>query len=253
MFPDRGPEPLHYHRVGRADLGAITALELDPGQIERFFDPLDDVLAAVRAGPAHAMFAIEAARAMIGFYVLHPDRRDKACWWLGWFALERHQQGHGYGHRVMARIMASFRRIPNCRRVRLLVTPDNSHALHLYAQAGFRRVGVTATGDLIFEAVLPGFASRFRRPSSLGPRTSRSCRPRRSPAEHAIRAIAIERGPPGVCAYPNSVASDAGAGATVASSRATPHRARNAATASNASGGRVRSPASPRGTQITVR
>jgi RimJ/RimL family protein N-acetyltransferase len=197
MFPDRGPEPLHYHRVGHADLGAITALELDSEQMERFFDPLDDILAAVRGGPAHAMFAIEAAQGMIGFYVLHPDRRDNACWWLGWFALERRQQGHGYGHRVMARIMASFRRIPNCRRVRLLVTPDNSHALRLYAQAGFRRVGVTATGDLIFEAVLPGLASRRRLPTSLGPCVRGNCRPRRSPTEHAVRAIAIERGPPG--------------------------------------------------------
>jgi RimJ/RimL family protein N-acetyltransferase len=200
MFPDRGPEPLHYHRVGRADLGAITALELDPRQMERFFDPLDHILAAVRGGPAHALFAIETARAMIGFYVLHPDRRDSACWWLGWFALERRQQGRGYGHRVMARIMASFRRIPACRRVRLLVTPDNSHALRLYAKAGFRRVGVTAAGDLIFEAVLPGIANRLRRPTSLGPCVRGSCRPRRSPTEHAVRAIAIERGPPGVSA-----------------------------------------------------
>jgi RimJ/RimL family protein N-acetyltransferase len=200
MLPDWGPEPLSYRRVGRADLGVITSLELDPGQMEQFFDPLDDVLAAVRAGPAHAMFAIEAARAMIGFYVLHPDRRDNACWWLGWFALERRQQGRGYGRRVLARIMASFRRIPTCRRVRLLVTPDNSHALRLYAQAGFRRVGVTATGDLIFEALLPAPANGFRRRSSLGPQARRSCRPRRSPTEHAIRAIAIERGPPGVSA-----------------------------------------------------
>jgi len=197
MLPDWGPEPLNYRRLGHADLGVITSLELDPDQLERFFDPLDDVLAAVRAGPAHALFAIEAARAMIGFYVLHPDRRDAACWWLGWFALERRQQGRGYGRRIMARIMASFRRIPNCRRVRLLVTPDNVHALRLYAQAGFRRVGVTATGDLIFEAVLPGFGGGFRRPSSLGSYARRSCRPRRSPTDHAIRAIAIERGPPG--------------------------------------------------------
>ncbi len=200
MLPDRGLEPLSYRRVGRADLGVITSLELDPGQMERFFDPLDDVLAAVRAGPAHAMFAIEAERAMIGFYVLHPDRRDNACWWLGWFALERRQQGRGYGRRVLARIMASFRRTPGCRRVRLLVTPDNVHALRLYAQAGFRRLGVTGTGDLIFEAVLPGLANGFRRRASLGPRPRRSCRPRRSPTDHAVRAIAIERGPPGFSA-----------------------------------------------------
>ena len=203
MSPPRGPEPLNYHRVGRADLDAIGSLDLDTEQMERFFDPIAHIVSAVRAGPAHALFAIEAGQAMIGFYVLHPDRRDGACWWLGWFALERHQQGRGYGRLVLARIMASFRRIPGCRRARLLVTPDNAAALSLYGRAGFRRVGVNRTGDLILEAALPAFARRdtvtalFRQPSSHTQRARQRCRPRQSPAEHAIRAIAIERGPPG--------------------------------------------------------
>ena len=203
MSPPRGPAPLNYHRVGRADLDAISSLDLDAGQLERFFDPIEHIVSAVRAGPAHTLFAIEAGQAMIGFYVLHPDRRDGACWWLGWFALERHQQGHGYGRLVLARIMACFRRIPGCRRARLLVTPDNAAALRLYARAGFRRVGMNATGDLILEAALPVFARRetvigvLRQPSSHVQRARQRCRPRQSPTEHAIRAIAIERGPPG--------------------------------------------------------
>jgi len=196
MLPDRGLAPLNYRRVGHADLGLLTSLELDADQIEQFFDPLDHVIAAVRGGPAHSAFAIEAAEGMIGFYVLHPDRRDGACWWLGWFALVRRQQGRGYGRQVMARIMASFRRIPGCRRARLLVTPDNAHALRLYARAGFRRVGVTAAADVILEVVLPGLANQPRR-ATPGPH--RTCRPRLSPAEHAVRAIAIERGPPCAC------------------------------------------------------
>jgi RimJ/RimL family protein N-acetyltransferase len=197
MFPDRGLAPLNYRRIGRADLGAIAALDLDSDQVERFLDPIEHILAAVRGGPAHALFAIEAERAMIGFYVLHPDRRDNACWWLGWFALDRRQQGRGYGRCVMARIMAGFRRLPKCRRVRLLVTRDNSHALRLYAHAGFRRVGLTGAGDVILEAVLPGLTTGFRRRTSPGPRVRRNCRPRLSPAAHAVRAMAIERGPPG--------------------------------------------------------
>jgi RimJ/RimL family protein N-acetyltransferase len=202
MSPPWGPGPLSYHRVGRADLGAIALLDLDPEQMERYFDPLDDIVAAVRDGPAHTLFAIRSEHGMIGFYVLHPDRRDSACWWLGWFALDRHQQGRGYGRRVMARIMACFRRIPACRRVRLLVTADNDHALRLYGFAGFRRVGMTPTGDLILEVVLSGLARRdtaarlLRQPQSHVQRARQRCRPRTSPAAHAIRAIAIERGPP---------------------------------------------------------
>jgi hypothetical protein len=102
----------------------------------------------------------------------------------------------------LARIMGGFRRIPTCRRVRLLVVPENTHALRLYASVGFRRVGVTATGDIILQAVLPGFARRddfsfaLRRPSALAQRARRRRRPRRSPDAHAVRAIGTERGPP---------------------------------------------------------
>lgn len=202
MSAHRGPEPLNYHRVGRADLGAIARLDLDPDQMERFFDPLDVVIAAVRAGSAHTLIAIEADAKPIGFYALHPDRRDASCWWLGWFALQRRQQGRGYGRRVMARIMACLGRIPHCRRVRLLVTPDNAPALRLYASMGFRRIGMNAPDEIIMEAVLGGYARRdsvatlLRRPSSHARRASQIFRRRLWPVAHEVRAIAIERGPP---------------------------------------------------------
>ena len=197
MFPPRGRWPLNYRRLGRAELGAIACIDFDPDQLERFFDPLADIIAAVRHGLAHTLVAIEAEQKMIGFYALHPDRRDADCWWLGWFALDRHQQGRGMGRRVLARIMACFRRIPGCRRVRLLVTPDNAHAIRLYGRAGFRRIGETATDDLILEAALPALPRRtLRRPSSHAQRARQSCRPRIWPVPHEVREIAIGRGPP---------------------------------------------------------
>jgi RimJ/RimL family protein N-acetyltransferase len=149
MSSDRGEEPLSYRRVAKSELGIVTQLELDPQQVERFLGPLQAIIAAARRGPAHAMFALQAAGSMIGFFVVHPDPRDNACWWLGWFAMDRRVQGRGLGRIAMAEMMRRFHRLEGCRRVRLLVASDNHGAHHLYEDAGFRPVGVLrATGGL---------------------------------------------------------------------------------------------------------
>ncbi len=157
MSSSRGASPLSYRRIGLPDLGVIGALDL--GRVERFLGPLADILAAVRRGPAHAMLGIEAGGELIGFYVVHPDARDRSCWWLGWFAIDCRQQGHGYGRAAMAAIMARLRGVAGCRRVRLLVAPDNAPAMRLYGQAGFRRVGRSpATGEAVMECAPPVLA-----------------------------------------------------------------------------------------------
>lgn len=157
MLTARGPEPLSYRRLGRSGLADLAALELDDAQVEQFLGPLPDIVEAVRRGPAHSLIGVEAAGELIGFYVLHPDRRDRSCWWLGWFAIDRRQQGRGYGQVVMSAIMGRLRRIEGCRRVRLLVAPANAHARRLYAKAGFSRAGIyTETGELVMECTRMG-------------------------------------------------------------------------------------------------
>jgi GNAT superfamily N-acetyltransferase len=152
MFTTRGPEPLSYRRIDRSGLADLGALELDAIQVERFLGPLPDIVDAVRRGPAHSLIGVEAAGELIGFYVVHPDRRDRSCWWLGWFAIDRRQQGRGYGQAVMSAIMGRLRQVEGCRRVRLLVAAENAPALRLYEKAGFSREGVwAATGELIME------------------------------------------------------------------------------------------------------
>jgi GNAT superfamily N-acetyltransferase len=96
---------------------------LEPEQVEHYLGSIEEIQSAVRNGPAHAMTGVEADGTLVGFYVLHPDRRDNSCWWLGWFALDRRYQGRGYGHMAMAQIMTNVRHIVGCRRVRLLVSP----------------------------------------------------------------------------------------------------------------------------------
>ena len=119
-------------------MDAIVRLEFEREQMERFLGPLPEILAAVRNGPAHHLIGIESAGELVGFYVIHPDARDRTCWWLGWFAIDRSRQGSGFGMAAMGAIMARFRQIPGCRRVRLLVAPENAPALRLYAPCRVR-------------------------------------------------------------------------------------------------------------------
>ena len=209
MFSNRGSLPLSFHRIGHADIDVISELELEPEQVERFLGPIEEIQAAVRGGPAHGMTGVEADGTLVGFYVLHPDRRDNSCWWLGWFALDRRYQGRGYGRVAMAKIMTNVRHIVGCRRVRLLVSPANVHATRLYAQAGFHQVGEHTSGELILEVILSRFAViediiALLRASSVSKRARRAGRLRLAPGPHAAQVIGVERGPPSVPAPPRT-------------------------------------------------
>ena len=201
-----GDTPLAYSQIGRTDVASIISLDVDEAQIDRFLGPLADIAAAVRKGPAHRLIAMRADGRMIGFYVVHPDRRDASCWWLGWFALDRHSQGRGFGRAAMAHIMAAFRGTAGCRRVRLLVAADNVHAVRLYVKAAFRPVGIHATGEAIFEALLPtSFTSCARlcemlRLLTMPGHASREGRLRLSAGPYAARMIGVVRGPPALAA-----------------------------------------------------
>ena len=147
--------PLTFRHLGRTELDVVSLLEFETEQVERFLGPLPEILAEIRRGPAHQLALIEQGGVLAGFYVIHPDRRDQSCWWLGWFAIDRRQQGAGLGRLAMAGIMAQLSQIPACRRVRLLVAPDNSPALRLYRRAGFAVAGLAdATAELIMECAL---------------------------------------------------------------------------------------------------
>ena len=150
MFITRAGLALDFRRLGVSEFGALSALEFEEGA--RFLEPLPVILDVVRRSVAHALVGIEAAGALAGFYVVHPDRRDGSCWWLGWLAVDRRRHGCGLGRAALESALARLGRVRGCRRVRLLVAPDNSVALGLYRRVGFRVVGVSAgTGELVLE------------------------------------------------------------------------------------------------------
>ena len=157
MSTSRGGSSLSYRRLGRAEFGAVEALEFEP--VCRFLEPLPEILAFVRRGVAHSLIGIAAAEKLVGFYAVHPDRRDRSCWWLGWLAIDRRSQGLGYGRMAVVTAMARLRAISGCRRVRLLVAPENDAAVALYRRAGFAPVDVwPSTGEIVMQCMLEGAA-----------------------------------------------------------------------------------------------
>lgn len=204
MKPLSGPVPLRYQRIERPDLSRVLRLDLDPDHVERFLGPIPDILHAVRRGPAHSLTGIECEGRLVGFFVLHPDRRDGLTWWLGWFAMDRRVQGRGYGRQALAEALRRLRALPACGRVRLLVSPENAAALGLYLRSGFRIVGsLQATGELLLECAMAAVAwlqgaltPLLARVLSAVKLPSGHRRMRSSVGPHAAWVIGVERGPP---------------------------------------------------------
>jgi RimJ/RimL family protein N-acetyltransferase len=193
-----------YRVLRHEDAGMALSLEFEHTQLERFLGPLGEIVAAVENGISHVMVAIESEGSPVGFYVVHPDRRDGSCWWLGWLALDRRQQGLGFGRHALHAAVARMSRSVGCRRIRLLVAPDNSPALHLYQQAGFTDAGMLAsTGELILEFVIPtatwlkGSAEfMLLWTAARSRRVFRHRRLRTTVGPYAAWIIGVERGPP---------------------------------------------------------
>jgi GNAT superfamily N-acetyltransferase len=194
---------LSFHQIGNSRLEIVSTMDLDTVQVDEYLGPLSDILDAVRNGPSHSLIGIQADGRMVGFYVVHPDRRDATCWWLGWFILARSHQGLGLGRAILARIMAGLAAVPACRRIRLIVVPGNDGAISLYGKVGFQAVGkLPGTGDIVMECQLrPKYPVVARARVAAGcpiasrrGRTRMRLRPRTGP--HAARAIGVERGPP---------------------------------------------------------
>jgi diamine N-acetyltransferase len=156
MLSDRGHAPLTYRRLAKREFDQVLGLEFQAEQVERFLGPLAEIVEAVRQGPAHHLVGLEETGDLVGFFAIHPDPRDGACWWLGWFGIDRRHQGGGRGGRALAAILGRLRQLPACREVRLLVARENQAALRLYRRAGFVLHGIwRGTGELIMRCILP--------------------------------------------------------------------------------------------------
>lgn len=156
MLSVPGDARLTYRRLGDAELDRVLMLNFAHEQLERYLGSLHDIVATVRRGPAHHLVGIEEDGALVGFYAVHPDCRDSSRWWLGWFGIDRPHQGGGRGGRVIANVVNRLKRIPFCREIRLLVSPENAGALRLYRRAGFLLSGLAReTGELVMRLTLP--------------------------------------------------------------------------------------------------
>lgn len=155
MFSVPGHARMTCRMLGDAEFDRVLALDFPTDQLDRYLGSLRDIVAAVRNGAAHHLVGIEEDGALVGFYAIHPDRRDTSRWWLGWFGIDRPHQGGGRGGRVIADVLARLKQIPFCREIRLLVSPDNAGALRLYRRAGFLVHAMAhETSELVMRLVL---------------------------------------------------------------------------------------------------
>ena len=203
MSAFRTESVLRFPRLGLGELSSVLALPLDDPATVAFLDPVAAILDAVRAGPSHRMIGIEDGGVLVGFFVVHPDRRDAACWWLGWLAISPHCQGHGLGRLALAEAARLLRRMDGCRRLRLVVAPANLPARALYIRSGFRSVGDDADGWHVLEWSLPpgrppgrSFTRRTATPGRPVRRRDRRGRKKPPAGSVAVRAAGPLHAPP---------------------------------------------------------
>jgi len=202
MSASRAPGALGFHRIDRARADAVLSLDLGGHEALDFLDPVETILRAVRGGLAHLLFGMEDASGLVGFFVVHPDRRDSSCWWLGWFAVAQSHQGRGYGRVALEHVIQRLRRVDGCRRIRLYVAAANGAARRLYGSAGFSECATDDAGWHTLEYKLPrqvpiasavrGFAVH----AAPAKRDRRRMRLRSSVGPVAARSIGTVRGPP---------------------------------------------------------
>ena len=202
MHPGKGHKALTFRSISKTGIDIIHGVVLAPEQSERFFDPIEDIVRHVRGSQHHTLVLIEADGASAGFFVMRPDHRTTAVWWLAWLAIGLEHQGVGLGRAALGSALRRLRNVPGIRVVRLIVVRENSGARRLYATTGFRVVGAQQGGaELVmeltlhqartaaFEAFDAADATRF-----LGRHRRFRIRPRSG--RHIAPVIGTERGPP---------------------------------------------------------
>lgn len=132
----------------------LLQFEIEEHQLD-WFVPLPDIADELTAHRDRLGFVLQAGGEKVGFFVVTRDLRDRSCWWLSYFLLDRRRQGRGYGTAAFRAILTYLANREGCRRIRLQVTPGNDKARALYLRAGFEETGLAAgDGDDILELAL---------------------------------------------------------------------------------------------------
>jgi RimJ/RimL family protein N-acetyltransferase len=205
MHSRKGFQALAFRSVSKAETDIIYSIGLDPEQSEQFFDPVEDIVRHVRRGPSHTLVLIKADGANAGFFVLRPDHRTTAAWWLAWLAIGLEHQGAGLGRASLGNALRRLENVPGIRFVRLLVVRENESARRLYAAAGFRVVGTQQGGtELVMELSLnrryaPAFEVCCKVEDTRIVGRLRRFRIRPRSGRHIAPVLGTERGPPVQC------------------------------------------------------
>ncbi len=147
--------------VTRENWRATLALAVFPEQ-QRFiadYVPITAIaLAKAYIRPAELVwlpYAFYAGMEMVGFTELAYKPGSADDYWIFHFFIDHHYQGRGYGTQALHLFLQFIREHhPGCQALQLTVHPENVHAQHLYACAGFRPTGAVFGGEPVYRLSL---------------------------------------------------------------------------------------------------
>jgi len=147
---------LELRPVTLANYYPIMMLEMAPGQ-ERFLDsnawPLAEA-AYVAGFTPEAVYRGEELIGLVSWGPYYPGYAydqppEEGSMIIDHVMIARSLQGRGLGRRLVEMLIAKLGAMPGCRRIVLMLHPENEPAARLYDSLGFRKIGVTHEDDLI--------------------------------------------------------------------------------------------------------
>lgn len=147
---NRQQPQIRFVRVTAANWREVIALRVSNHQ-QNFVPPVFSSLATAFMGGSEIYshpYGIYAGLELVGFFVCAFKPEDPTtCYWSG-FLIDHRCQGRGLGrlalNQLLENLPAHYR---GCSAVIADVHPDNTAAINLYHQAGFRETGDRSHGD----------------------------------------------------------------------------------------------------------
>ena len=125
-------------------------VDLDVAEHQRNFVSSNLVsLAEAQFYPGTVCRAVYADEVMVGFVMYGPDAEyapgEQGAYAFVRLMIGQHHQGKGYGRAAIAAVIEAVKNMPESRVLFTSYVPENTPAEHLYAAAGFRRLGICLT------------------------------------------------------------------------------------------------------------
>ena len=117
----------------------VLSLTIAPWQLG-FIESISDCLEEAQTYPCWRPVGIYIDHVLVGFamYCLWVEDNLSERVWLDRFLIDQRYQGKGYGKAILPLLIDKIKAEYKCHTIYLSVIPENTHAIHLYENLGFR-------------------------------------------------------------------------------------------------------------------